>query len=112
MSAQEEGSERRSFAELLRQVWLTALGSVSNAESELHKATTRLTERLSGNKEVALVAELVARAKKNRQALEQHIDGAVRAATQKWRAPIERELEGLRARLDAVEKKINRNSKS
>ena len=94
----------------LREAWLSVLGVFHSAESEVQKAAGRLIESFGlQSAEVSpqgIAKELMARMKKNRDELERRVEEGVKVAFQKVREPIDREVVQIRARIEALGKKL------
>jgi hypothetical protein len=103
----------RSLQQAAKEAWLSVLGVVTTAESELHKATARLLETLGLPPESDnMAAELMARMRKNRDEFERRVDEGVRAAVARLRAPIDKEIASLRARLERISARLDQMSKA
>jgi hypothetical protein len=96
--------EGRSLPQAVREVWLSALGVFNSAE---HK----LMETLGLNPEQPLGVELLARVRKNREELERRIDEGVKTAVARVRAPIDKEIAAMRARLEKLQARIEERRK-
>jgi hypothetical protein len=83
----------------LHQAWLSVLGVFTSAEH-------RLMESLGLNPDNPLGVELLARMKKNREEFERRVDEGVKSAVAKVRAPIDKELAQLKARVEKIQTKI------
>ena len=83
----------------LHQAWMSVLGVFTSAEH-------RLMESFGLNPDNPLGKELLARMKKNREELERRVDEGVKAAVAKVRAPIDKEIATLKARLETIQQKI------
>jgi hypothetical protein len=84
---------------------------VMSAEHELQRAQQRLRESLGGDQAGAsqrTIAQLfVDRAKKERDELEHRIEVEVQATLNKVRAPIDREMDAMRGRLERLGQKLD-----
>jgi hypothetical protein len=85
----------------LHQAWLSVLGVFTSAEH-------RLMESLGLNPENPLGVELLARMKKNREEFERKVDEGVKTAVAKVRAPIDKEIAQLKARVEKIQQKIEK----
>jgi hypothetical protein len=85
----------------IQQAWMSVLGVVSSAEH-------RLMEALGLNPENPLGRELIARVQRNRDALERRVDEGVKAAVARVRAPVDRELQAIRTRLEHVQARLDK----
>jgi hypothetical protein len=95
----------RSLQQTVREAWLSVLGA---AETEVHKATSRLLETLGLPPDSEnLAAEIAARMRKNREEFERRIDEGVRTALARVRAPVDKELASLRSRIERIQAKID-----
>jgi len=83
----------------LQQAWMSVLGVFTSAEQ-------RMMEALGLNPENPLGVELMARVKKNSEEFERRVDEGVKAAVAKVRAPIDKEIAALRARVEEIQTKI------
>ena len=88
----------------IHQAWMSILGVFTSAE---HK----LMETFGLNPENPLGAEIVARMKKNREELERRVDEGVKTAVAKVRAPIDKELASMKARVEQLQAKLDRRKK-
>lgn len=88
----------------LQQAWMSVLGVFTSAEQ-------RLMESLGLNPDNPLGAELVARMKKNRDEFERKIDEGVKTAVARVRAPIDKELATIRARVEKIQTRIEDQKK-
>jgi hypothetical protein len=88
----------------IHQAWMSVLGVFTSAE---HK----LMETLGLNPENPLGVEIVARMKKNREELERRVDEGVKTAVARVRAPIDKELATLKARMEKLTAKIDKRKK-
>jgi hypothetical protein len=83
---------------------------VMSAEHELQKATQRLRESLGATDEAdgrSVTQLLVDRARKERDELELRIETEVKASLARVRAPIDRELEAMRHRMEQLGQKLD-----
>jgi hypothetical protein len=85
----------------LHQAWLSVLGVFTSAEH-------RLMESLGLNPDNPLGVELLQRVKKNREDFERRVDEGVKAAVAKVRAPIEKELQTLKGRIEQISQRIDK----
>jgi len=83
----------------LQQAWMNLLGVFTTAEH-------RLMESLGLNPENPLGVELIARMKKNRDEFERRVDEGVKTALSRVRAPIDKELATLKARVEKIQTRI------
>jgi hypothetical protein len=99
--------EKRSLPKEAQRAFLQV---VMSAEHELHRAQQRLRESLGAVTEAddRSIAQLfVDRARKQRDELEHRIEAEVHATLAKVRAPIDRELEAMRGRLERLGEKLD-----
>jgi hypothetical protein len=92
--------DARGIPATVREAWMSVLGVFTTAE---HK----LMESLGLNPEQPLGAELLARIKKNREELERRVDEGVKTAVARVRAPIDKELADMKARVDKLRAKVD-----
>ena len=85
----------------LHQAWLSVLGVFTSAEQ-------RLMESLGLNPENPLGVELLQRMKKNREEFERKVDEGVKNAVARVRAPIDKEIAQLKARVEKIQQKIEK----
>lgn len=85
----------------LHQAWLSVLGVFTSAEH-------RLMESLGLNPENPLGVELLQRMKKNREEFERKVDEGVKSAVARVRAPIDKEIAQLKARVEKIQQKIEK----
>jgi hypothetical protein len=85
----------------LHQAWLSVLGVFTSAEH-------RLMESLGLNPENPLGVELLQRMKKNREEFERKVDEGVKNAVARVRAPIDKEIAQLKARVEKIQQKIEK----
>jgi hypothetical protein len=85
----------------LHQAWLSVLGVFTSAEH-------RLMESLGLNPENPLGIELLQRMKKNREEFERKVDEGVKNAVARVRAPIDKEIAQLKARVEKIQQKIEK----
>lgn len=94
----------------LREAWLTVLGVFHSAESEVQKAAGRLIESFgltsTDGSAQGIAKELMARMKRNRDDFEKKVEDGVKAALQKVREPIDREVIQIRARIEELGRKL------
>lgn len=83
----------------LQQAWLSVLGVFTSAEH-------RLMESLGLNPDNPLGVEILARVKKNREEFERRVDEGVKNAVAKVRAPIDKEIAQLKARVEKIQTRI------
>jgi hypothetical protein len=106
--------DSKSVQESVREAWLSILGVINSAESEVKKTTTRLLESLGiaaqdgAEPHESLVAELMARVRRNREEFERRIDEGVKTAVARVRAPIDKEIATLRSRLEQLGQKLDK----
>lgn len=99
--------EKRSLPKEAQRAFLQV---VMSAEHELQRAQQRLRESLGASAEAddrSLAQLFVDRARKQRDELEQRIETQVQATLLKVRAPIDRELELMRGRLERLGEKLD-----
>ncbi len=98
--------EKRS---LPREAQRAFMQVVMSAEHELQRASQRLRESLGGESTDArsLAQLFVDRARKQRDELEQRIETEVQATLLKVRAPIDREMDAMRGRLEKLGQKLD-----
>ena len=98
--------ERRSFPRDAQRAFMQV---VMSAEHELKWASQRLRESLGSHDEDgrSLAQLFVDRARKQRDELEQRIELEVQATLLKVRAPIDRELDAIRGRLEKLGQKLD-----
>lgn len=108
--APQEGSTEPSQSQPLREAWLTVLGVFHSAESEVQKAAGRLIEsfglQATDGSAQGIAKELMARMKRNRDDFEKKVEDGVKAALQKVREPIDREVIQIRARIEELGRKL------
>jgi hypothetical protein len=96
---------------LPREAQRAFLQVVMSAEHELQRASQRLRESLgasqSSEDERSLAQLFVDRARKQRDELELRIETEVQATLLKVRAPIDRELDAMRGRLERLGQKLD-----
>lgn len=97
--------DRKSLQQALRDTWMSALGVLSGAEAEIAKTAHRLIESVGGEASGA-AKEFVERVKKNREAFEHRVEEGVKAAVARAHKPIAKELQSLRDRIEAVQKRV------
>src|SRR5690349_18701181 len=104
----EAVSDKRPLSDLLRETWMSVLGVISSAESELGRLAGRWIEIVGHPKEEAqnLVQELQQRMRANRLALERRVEEGVRAATDRLFEPVVADLDRLKARLDVIDSRL------
>jgi hypothetical protein len=102
----DDNKEPRTFQDTVRDAWLSVLGVFSTAETEVHKATTRLLESVGLAGEGNLASELIARMRKNRDEFERRIDEGVKSAIARVRAPIDKEIATLKARVEQMQTRV------
>src|SRR5947209_19881022 len=95
-SGKEDDKENR-----LKSAWLSVLGAITSAEH-------RLMESLGLNPDNPLGVEILARMKKNREEFERKVDEGVKTAVAKVRAPIDKEIAQLKARVEKLQQKIEK----
>lgn len=103
----EHDDEKRS---LPREVQRAFMQVVMSAESEVARATQKLRETLGATDDAdarTLGQLLVDRARKERDELEQHIEAEVKRSVGRVRAPIDREIEAMRARMEKLGEKLD-----
>jgi hypothetical protein len=104
--ADADHKARGQLQDAMHKTWMGIMGAFTSAEGEVHKATHRLLEAL-GVVDGGIANELRARIQKNRAAFEKRIDDGVKAAVDKVRTPIERELETLRNRMTQISARLD-----
>ena len=103
-----DDKDKRTPLVALREAWLTLTGAISSAESEVQK---RFYESLGLEPDANLAAELMSRVKKNREEFERKIDEGVKATLAAVRAPIDKELASIKARVEKLQEKIDEKFK-
>jgi len=100
--------DKKPLQDALRETWMSALGVLSSAESELLRVTSRLTEMLGHPAEEAqhLAQELQIRVRKNRALLERRVEESVRLVAERMRLPLAGEIADLRARLERASARL------
>ena len=88
----------------LKQAWLSVLGVFTSAEH-------RLMEQLGLNPDNPLGAELLARMKKNREEFERKVDEGVKTAVARVRAPLDKELAAMKARVEKLQQRVDEKRK-
>ena len=99
--------EKRS---LPREAQRAFMQVVMSAEHELQRASQRLRDSLGGSDESdarSLAQLFVDRARKQRDELEHRIETEVQATLLKVRAPIDREMDAMRGRLERLGQKLD-----
>jgi hypothetical protein len=89
--------ESRSFHKL-REAWIAA---VTSAEAELQKTTARLRQSLGLTSDTE-GADVMSRVRKHREEFERKLEEGIHQAIARARAPIDRELASLKARVEAL----------
>ena len=100
----EEQSDSKSLQQAMRDAWLSLVGS---AEQEWHRATQRLLEALGVPEGGSVREELIARMRKNREDLQRKIDEGVKSAVARVRAPIDKEIAALKARVEKLSARVD-----
>jgi hypothetical protein len=103
MSAPDDSpdkTEAKNVKDRVREAWMGVLGIFTNAE---HK----MMESLGLNPDQPFGAELLARMRKNRDELERRVDEGVKTAIARVRAPIDKEIAAMRARVEKIQAKID-----
>lgn len=110
MMAQENP---KSVPEVLRETWLAALGAFSFAENEAKKIGERLSKIgiFSPKEREKILKEIRKRIEKNRKLLEAKIEEGIDKALHRLRIPTQKEIKNLQARVNALSKKVEANSK-
>ena len=106
-----DSEAKKTLQQALKETWMSALGAVSGVEGEMHKATSRVIETLGLPRDEAgklATGELLARVRRNTEVLEQRVDEGVRSAVHRLRQPIVIELAALRARLEKVQRAVDK----
>jgi hypothetical protein len=83
----------------LQQAWMNVLGVFTSAERQI-------AEALGLNPDAPLGAELLERVKKNREEFEKRVDEGVKAAMARVRAPLDKQVAELRARVESIQTRI------
>jgi hypothetical protein len=100
--------EKRSLPKEAQRAFMQVIMS---AEHELQRASQRLRESLGGSSDEAdarsLAQLFVDRARQQREELEHRIETEVQATLLKVRAPIDRELDAMRGRLERLGQKLD-----
>jgi len=101
-------ADRKGLQESLREIRESALGMIGDAETEVSRIAHRVLEGLGWKGDASsTVSDLVERVKRNRELLERLVDVGVRTAAARVSRPIAEELESVRARLEAVQKRLD-----
>ena len=100
---------KRSAEELLRELWLGALGALSTAEGELHRLRERLREATVGDE--GLAADLLTRIRQSGEQLERRVDEGVRAALARATPPLSAEIAALNDRLNRLGQRIDEEAR-
>ncbi len=100
--------DKRTLGSLSREAQRAFMQVVVSAEHELARASQRLRESLGGptDGEGSIAHVFVERARRERDALEQRIESEVLSTLAKVRAPIDREMEAMRGRLERLRTKL------
>jgi len=101
-------ADRKGLQESLREIRESALGMIGDAETEVSRIAHRVLEGLGWKGDASsTVSDLVERVKRNRELLERLVDVGVRSAAARVSRPIAEELESVRGRLEAVQKRLD-----
>ncbi len=105
-------SDDKKSSAWARDAWLNVLGVVHGAEHELQKAAHKVLESAGIDPNAESVrAEVVDRMRKNRDEFERRLDEGVKDAIARARAPIDKQLASVKARLERIQSKIDARRK-
>jgi poly(hydroxyalkanoate) granule-associated protein len=107
-------AKQKKVSDLLHEGWLAALGAFSLAENEAKKLAERITKNRGFSKKEAqkLFQEILERVDKNRKVLETKIEEGIERALRRLGIPTQKELNELKAKVDALAKKVGATRQS
>jgi polyhydroxyalkanoate synthesis regulator phasin len=99
--------------EIFKEAWSSALAGVNAAEQEAEKVLTRIADAAGFSPDDVRrhAREFGERLSTQRRELERTIDDAVRRAASRFRLPTQEDLAALEKRLDAVQSRVDALSK-
>jgi polyhydroxyalkanoate synthesis regulator phasin len=105
--------DKRALSDVLRETWMSALGVLSSAESEVSRLTARIVEILGRPREEAqhLAHELQSHIRGNRAALERRVEEAVRSAADRLLGSLASEVAQLRRRVEELQGRIDEQAR-